>query len=321
MSAHRARHGASSGGRSVSEILAQMTASPGGTATLAPTRSAFTVAAAAAVGAGAAAASVTGTFPAIQAPSFGSDSVAHIVEPAASSAPAAALASAPAAGHSAARPSSVTSALSGAPRSQGYSTGAKGGTVMATDLHQADAKEIAALSRVADLTRSSSPSALTASNGSDPVGGAVEAVAGAVGSVLDAALALPSKIGGVPIVGLAGSESAATALKNAATKLGKPYVWGAVGPNAFDCSGLMQWAYKQAGINIPRTSSQQAKFGKAVSVKDLKPGDMVFYYSPVSHVGMYLGNGKILHASETGKPVKISNVNAFPIHNARRVTA
>ncbi|MDQ2709012.1 MAG: C40 family peptidase [Actinomycetota bacterium] len=95
---------------------------------------------------------------------------------------------------------------------------------------------------------------------------------------------------------------------------------GGLGPGAFDCSGLMLWAYKQAGVSLPRTSAAQSNAGTSVSKNDLKPGDLVFYYSPVSHVGMYLGNGKILHASEPGVPVKISDVNAFPFHNARRFT-
>lgn len=123
----------------------------------------------------------------------------------------------------------------------------------------------------------------------------------------------------MPISGSAASRSAATAVRNAATKLGRPYVWGAKGPNAFDCSGLMQRAYKQAGVTIPPNSSRQAKAGTAVPISQLKPGDMVFYYTPVSDVGMYIGNGRILHASEPGEPVKISNVHAFPIHNARRI--
>ncbi|WP_084216697.1 C40 family peptidase [Pseudonocardia spinosispora] len=334
MTAQRSRHGVSSGGRPVHEILARVSTSPAHAAALAPQRSVFTVAAAAAVGAGTAAASITGTFPAIKAPTlFGtgdSQSVAHIVEPVAEAAPAAAPALVPAQRQApaaevipapqAAPIVPVASALAkpalDAPKSA--KSGATGGTVMATDLHQADANEIASLSRAMDLNRAAAtPAPAAAPDAAQAVAG----VLGGVGSVVENALALPSKIGGVPIVGLAGSKGAATALKNAATKLGKPYVWGAVGPSSFDCSGLMMWAYKQAGINIPRTSKQQSSFGTPVSTKDLKPGDMVFYYSPVSHVGMYIGNGKILHASEAGQPVKISNVNAFPIHNARRIIA
>jgi peptidoglycan DL-endopeptidase CwlO len=102
--------------------------------------------------------------------------------------------------------------------------------------------------------------------------------------------------------------------------MGVPYVWGAVGPNAFDCSGLVQWAYKQLGIRLPRTAAAQSQVGTPVSRNDLRPGDLVFFYSPVSHVGIYVGNNKILNASESGQPVKISNMANMPFHNARRIT-
>jgi cell wall-associated NlpC family hydrolase len=111
----------------------------------------------------------------------------------------------------------------------------------------------------------------------------------------------------------------AKALAAARTKLGVPYQWGASGPNAFDCSGLTSWAFKQAGISIPRTSAAQSTFGTAVGKDQLQPGDLVFFYSPVSHVGIYMGGGKILHASTSGEPVKISNMADMPFHNARRI--
>lgn len=111
----------------------------------------------------------------------------------------------------------------------------------------------------------------------------------------------------------------AKALSEAQSKLGKPYVWGADGPNAFDCSGLMKWAFEQVGKELPRSSSAQSEVGESVSKDELKPGDMVFFYSPVSHVGFYMGNGKILHASEEGEPVKISEMDAMPFNSARRV--
>jgi peptidoglycan DL-endopeptidase CwlO len=116
------------------------------------------------------------------------------------------------------------------------------------------------------------------------------------------------------VTGLGGKALAA-----AQTKLGAPYSWGSSGPNAFDCSGLTSWAFKQAGITIPRTSAAQSTFGTAVARKDLQPGDLVFFYQPVSHVGIYIGNGKILHASTSGEPVKISDMDSFPYSGARRV--
>ncbi|MEV1293764.1 NlpC/P60 family protein [Pseudonocardia sp. NPDC049635] len=119
---------------------------------------------------------------------------------------------------------------------------------------------------------------------------------------------------------LSGSATGLQALATAKTALGAPYKWGATGPNAFDCSGLMVWAFEQAGIDLPRTSSAQSQMGgQSVSKSQLKPGDMVFFYSPVSHVGIYAGNGKILHASTSGEPVKYSDIDAMPFHNAIRV--
>jgi cell wall-associated NlpC family hydrolase len=109
------------------------------------------------------------------------------------------------------------------------------------------------------------------------------------------------------------------AMTNALGKLGKPYRWGAMGPNAFDCSGLVKWSFGSAGRALPRTSRAMATVGTPVRRADLQPGDLVFFYKPVSHVGIYIGNGKIVHASTSGQPVKISNVNAKTFSGARRV--
>ena len=116
-----------------------------------------------------------------------------------------------------------------------------------------------------------------------------------------------------------GSSLGMKALAMAKTKLGKPYVWGADGPNAFDCSGLMKWAFEQVGKDLPRSSSAQSQVGTPVSKSQLQPGDVVFFYSPVSHVGIYAGDGKILHASEPGEPVKYSDMDRMPFHNAVRL--
>jgi cell wall-associated NlpC family hydrolase len=111
----------------------------------------------------------------------------------------------------------------------------------------------------------------------------------------------------------------ASALSKAMSKIGKPYVYGATGPNAFDCSGLVGWAYKQVGVSLPRTSAAQSRVGTPVSKSDLRPGDLVFFYKPVSHVAIYIGNGKVVHASTSGQPVKISDLNQMPFNSARRV--
>ncbi|NYH76727.1 cell wall-associated NlpC family hydrolase [Actinopolyspora biskrensis] len=102
-----------------------------------------------------------------------------------------------------------------------------------------------------------------------------------------------------------GSGSAAGAVQAALSKQGSPYVYGADGPSQFDCSGLMYWAYAQAGVDLPRSSSAQAQVGKPISASQLKPGDLIFYYSPVSHVSMYVGNGKAVHAPTSGQVVKV----------------
>jgi hypothetical protein len=100
-------------------------------------------------------------------------------------------------------------------------------------------------------------------------------------------------------------NAADTALDFALQQVGKPYQWGAVGPNSYDCSGLTQTAYSKAGVKIPRTSSTQAVFGKAIAYKDVAPGDLIFPYFPVTHVAMYAGNGMVVEAPEPGKNVHV----------------
>jgi cell wall-associated NlpC family hydrolase len=128
-----------------------------------------------------------------------------------------------------------------------------------------------------------------------------------------------SDTGGIAPNVPAPGPQAQQAINAALSKLGSPYVWGATGPSQFDCSGLMQWAYNQAGITLPRSSREQSTFGTAVSRSQLQPGDLVFYYSPVSHVGMYLGDGKMVHAPTSGDVVKISPLQSQYV-GARRVS-
>jgi len=91
----------------------------------------------------------------------------------------------------------------------------------------------------------------------------------------------------------------------ACAQVGKPYQWAADGPGTFDCSGLTMMAWKQAGVDLPHNAAEQAVEGKKVSRGDLKPGDLVFFHSPISHVAIYIGNGLMLHAPQTGDVVKI----------------
>ncbi|GGG70806.1 C40 family peptidase [Corynebacterium pelargi] len=104
----------------------------------------------------------------------------------------------------------------------------------------------------------------------------------------------------------------------ARTKIGSPYVWGAAGPNAFDCSGLTSWAYSQVGKSIPRTSYDQAAAGRKVSRDQLQPGDIVAFYSGASHVGIYTGHGTVIHALNEGTPLSESPLDSMPYHSAVR---
>lgn len=115
-----------------------------------------------------------------------------------------------------------------------------------------------------------------------------------------------------------GSGQGYAALQSALTKVGSPYSWGATGPGSFDCSGLTSWAFAQAGVSIPRSSSAQSGSGTAVSRADLQPGDLVFFYSPVSHVGIYAGNGMVVHAPTYGQGVKVAPMGQMPFNSARR---
>ena len=121
------------------------------------------------------------------------------------------------------------------------------------------------------------------------------------------------------IAGLLGSnETGMAALQAAMTKLGSPYSWGAAGPDAFDCSGLVYWAYQQAGITLPRTSMAMMQSGVPVSIDQIQPGDVVGYYAGASHVGMYAGNGLIVHSSDYGIPVQVVPLENAPIYGIRR---
>lgn len=98
------------------------------------------------------------------------------------------------------------------------------------------------------------------------------------------------------------------------------YVWGASGGNSFDCSGLMMYAYRQIGISLPHSSSAQSRLGKAVSIKNLKPGDLLFFYSPVHHVGLYIGDGKFVHARNTRDDLEVDTISGYGhFTSARRI--
>jgi cell wall-associated NlpC family hydrolase len=104
-----------------------------------------------------------------------------------------------------------------------------------------------------------------------------------------------------------GGARASIALNAAYEQLGKRYLWGADGPDRFDCSGLMMWAWARAGVSLPHSSRAQFGSGRHVDIGELRPGDLVFFGSPIHHVGMYVGGGNMIHAPHTGAVVQISN--------------
>jgi cell wall-associated NlpC family hydrolase len=108
-----------------------------------------------------------------------------------------------------------------------------------------------------------------------------------------------------------------SALDAAMSKVGSPYVYGAAGPNAFDCSGLVQWSYRQAGRDVPRTSGAQLASGAPVSMDQLQPGDVISFYGG-GHSGLYAGDGNVVHASTAGTPVQLAPISSMPVAGAVR---
>jgi cell wall-associated NlpC family hydrolase len=116
-----------------------------------------------------------------------------------------------------------------------------------------------------------------------------------------------------------GSDRARIAMNFALSQVGKSYVRGGTGPNSYDCSGLTSVSYAQAGVGLPRTSQGQFGVGTPVSLANLAPGDLVFYYSGISHVGIYIGNGMIVHAANPRTGVTTASVTSMPFMGGRRV--
>ena len=113
-------------------------------------------------------------------------------------------------------------------------------------------------------------------------------------------------------------------LNLAYSKMGCPYVWGAEGPNSFDCSGFTSYVFRNAaGVSIPRTSSAQSGYGQTVSKSNLQAGDLVFFNTSgkgVSHVGIYVGGGNMIHAPSSGKTISVTSINSS-YYSSRFVTA
>jgi peptidoglycan DL-endopeptidase CwlO len=126
--------------------------------------------------------------------------------------------------------------------------------------------------------------------------------------------------GGGPGFGAApGSGQGAIAVQAALTQVGEPYSWGGAAPGGFDCSGLVMWAFQQAGIALPHSSQALAHGGQPVSLSDLQPGDVLTFYSDASHAGLYIGDGLMVHSSTYGVPVRVVPMSSSgPIYDARR---
>ncbi|HEX2089846.1 MAG TPA: NlpC/P60 family protein [Actinomycetota bacterium] len=132
-----------------------------------------------------------------------------------------------------------------------------------------------------------------------------------------------SRVAGGPAEGLeasapSGSGAGAAVVRAAMSKLGSPYSWGAAGPNAFDCSGFTMWAWSQVGVSLPHSSSMQYSVLPKVSMSQLQLGDLIFSYSPIHHVGIYIGGGNFIHSPHSGDVVKITAVAGYPVVGAAR---
>ncbi|MDQ3985982.1 MAG: NlpC/P60 family protein, partial [Actinomycetota bacterium] len=121
------------------------------------------------------------------------------------------------------------------------------------------------------------------------------------------AVAPPTTGGGPPPTGgpPATNPRAQIAVDAALSQVGKPYQWGAAGPNSYDCSGLTMWAWAQAGVSLPHNSGMQYSATARVAQSDWQPGDLLFYGSPIHHVAMYIGGGRMVEAPYSGQSVRV----------------
>ncbi|MFG1808150.1 NlpC/P60 family protein [Streptomyces sp. NPDC049040] len=122
-----------------------------------------------------------------------------------------------------------------------------------------------------------------------------------------------------PMGGTSATGRAAAAYAAAQTKLNDPYAWSHNGPDSFDCSGLTSWAYRQAGVKIPRTAADQANFGRHLTMSQLQVGDLVIFYGDHHHVGLYAGDGMVLHAPKPGAFVRYESIGNMPFQFGVRI--
>ncbi|WP_448640058.1 NlpC/P60 family protein [Geodermatophilus sp. URMC 63] len=171
--------------------------------------------------------------------------------------------------------------------------------------------QVAALTAAEREAAAAAQAALAAQQAAAQPAPAAQQAPTAGGTVGDSAPAAPAAAAPAPAPAGGGSGAAQAAVRTALAQVGDAYVWGAGGPDAFDCSGLTQYAYAAAGISLPHSSGMQSRMGTAVSRSQLQPGDLIFYFSPVSHVSMYIGNGQMVHAATSSEPVKVVPVDSM----------
>lgn len=179
------------------------------------------------------------------------------------------------------------------------------------DAEQADAEQVAsrtgALNAQQDVVLADGPDVARSSAASGSRGQTSS------GTTSRSQLTPPAK--SVPAIG----AGAGRAVQAALSQVGKPYQWGAAGPNAYDCSGLTSWAWAQAGSSLPHSSRAQYGSTTRVSRDDLQPGDLLFFGNPIHHVGMYIGNGQMVEASRSGTPIRVTSINRSGYVGAGRV--
>jgi cell wall-associated NlpC family hydrolase len=150
--------------------------------------------------------------------------------------------------------------------------------------------------------------------------GLLTGAAASLGLLLTPATAVAAEPAPAPAAAPAPAPAPAqVAVDTALAQVGKAYEYGGSGPDAFDCSGLTQHAYAAAGIALPHSSRGQSRMGVPVAPLDLQPGDLVFYYEPVSHVGIYIGDGQIVHAGTEATGVEITSVSMAGYNYATRI--
>ncbi|MFE6746085.1 NlpC/P60 family protein [Kitasatospora purpeofusca] len=137
----------------------------------------------------------------------------------------------------------------------------------------------------------------------------------------DLSASTPAPAAAKPAAPAANGSRAAAAIAAAESKLGAPYVYGATGPNSFDCSGLTGWAYAQAGVSLPRTSQEQANAGTRIGsdISQAQPGDLVIFYGDRHHVGIYVGGGQVIHAPKPGASVRYESASNMPVNTIVRL--